>query len=313
MATAWFVLVVGSERQHGGNDGYDDSPAAHYSWDSTVPQHANLAAGDVIALWDKKMLLGISVIERIDVDHAIKSSYFHERCGRADFKRLKTGDLRWWCNKCRVRFEAPGVREKEVTTYRSHHSRAWQDLRGQLIGGEIRALCDKPTSQHSMRPARWEKVRAALLAAGAQVTVDTADGARAVIRGGHRRATVQVRQGQGIFRERLLSEQGERCAFSGPTPASALEAAHLYSFAESGEHYEYGGLLLRRDLHALFDLGHIAVDPTTDCIDVRESIRAYPLYGQLHSKPVTLSLRPQHRVWLGAHWDQNRSKSDATQ
>ncbi|MDC2958533.1 HNH endonuclease [Streptomyces gilvifuscus] len=307
MTTAWFVLAVGSERQHGGNDGYDDSPAAHYSWDSTVPQHANLAAGDVIALWDKKMLLGISVIERIDIDHAVKSSYFHERCGRADFKRLKTGELKWWCNKCRMRFEEPGSRDKEVTTYRSHHSRAWQDLRGRLTGGEIRALCDKPTSQHSLRPARWERVRSALLEAGARVTVDTADGARAVILGGHHRAIVRIRRGQSSFREQLLAEQGEMCAFSGRSPACALEAAHLYSFADTGEHYEYGGLLLRRDLHRLFDLGHITVDPSNALMDVRKHIRAYPLYEQLHGRPLTLALRPQHRVWLGAHWDLHRT------
>ncbi|MGW0283631.1 HNH endonuclease [Streptomyces sp. NPDC003236] len=309
MATAWFVLAVGNERQHGGNDGYDDNPAAHYSWDSTVPQHANLATGDVIALWDKKRLLGISVIERIDVGYSVKPSYFHNDCGKADFKRLKTGELKWWCNKCRVRFMAPGVRDKEVTTYRSHHGRAWQNLHGKLTGSDIRALCDKPTSQHSMRPARWEKVRSALLEAGARVTVDTTDGARAVIRGGHRRATVQVRQGQGSFREQLLTEQGERCAFSGQTPACALEAAHLYSFAETGEHYEYGGLLLRRDLHRLFDLGHIAVDPDSDLMDVREHIRAYPLYEQLHRRPLTLILHPQHRVWLGAHWDLHRTRT----
>jgi hypothetical protein len=310
MASAWFVLAVGSERQHGGNDGYDDSPAAHYSWDSTVPQHGNLAVGDVIALWDKKVLLGVSVIERIEVGHGIKASYFHNECGKADFKALKTGDLRWWCNHCRTRFAETGVRDKVVTTYRSHHGRAWQDLRGRLTGKQIRALCDKPTSQHSMRPARWEKVRAALIEAGAHVTVDTTDGARAVIQGGHRRATVQVRRGQDAFRKQLLHEQGELCAFSGPSPASVLEAAHLYSFADSGEHHEHGGLLLRRDLHRLFDLGHVAVDPNTGYMDIRESVRVYPLYGQLHGKPLALPLNPQHRVWLGAHWDQHRSHSD---
>ena len=38
--TAWLALTVGEDRQHGGNDGYDDSPSSHYSWDETVPNHA---------------------------------------------------------------------------------------------------------------------------------------------------------------------------------------------------------------------------------------------------------------------------------
>ncbi|MFH8991606.1 HNH endonuclease [Streptomyces sp. NPDC017940] len=77
---------------------------------------------------------------------------------------------------------------------------------------------------------------------------------------GRREARMRRRVGQEAFRARLFREQGEVCAFAGPTSADALEAAHLYSYAESGEHHEYGGLLLRSDIHRLFDLGHIAVD-----------------------------------------------------
>jgi hypothetical protein len=305
----WLVLAMGSERVHGGNDGYDDDPARHYSWDSTVPQHANVSAGDVIALWDKKKLLGVSVVERIDLGSEVKRTYYHRACNKASFKPLKTGEQRWWCAVCRERFDDPGTRTKPVTTYRSHYSRAWQDLSGRLTGAQVRALCDKPKSQHAMRPARWEKVRAALLEVGAVLPVTVADGARAVIRGGHRRATVEVRLGQAAFRKRLLDEHGQRCAFSGPTPAAALEAAHLYSYAESGEHHEYGGLLLRRDLHRLFDLGCIAVNPDTATLDVSDEVRGFPVYALLADQPLTIDLHPQQRVWLGAHWDIHRGPS----
>ncbi|MFE2580379.1 HNH endonuclease [Streptomyces sp. NPDC059378] len=308
MATVWFVLAVGSERQHGGNDGYDDDPSRHYSWDSTVPQRENLKPGDLIAPWDKKKLLGVSVIERIQTGSGVKPTYVHEQCDRADFKPLKDSELAWWCNQCKVHFPERTKSMKPVTTYRSHHSRAWQKLPGVLSGAQVRSLCDKPKAQHAMRPARWEKVRDALRQAGADLPAAATDGARALIRGGRRPATVQVRQGQGPFRQRLLDEQGEICAFGGPTPAAAMEAAHLYSFAESGEHHEYGGMLLRRDLHRLFDLGHIAVDPETGTLDVAKSIRDFALYGQLHGQPLALELRPEHRVWLGAHWDKYRNQ-----
>lgn len=62
MSAAWLVLAVGADRV-GAPGGYDDEPSSRYVWDSTVPNHASLAVGDVIALWDKKMLLGVSVIE----------------------------------------------------------------------------------------------------------------------------------------------------------------------------------------------------------------------------------------------------------
>lgn len=49
---AWLLFAAGDDRQHGGNDGYDDQPDSYYSWDSTVPNHAALQAGDVVVLWD---------------------------------------------------------------------------------------------------------------------------------------------------------------------------------------------------------------------------------------------------------------------
>jgi hypothetical protein len=44
----WCLRSV-TNRQHGGNEGYDDDPAVHYSWDSTVPNHEAVAGRDAIA------------------------------------------------------------------------------------------------------------------------------------------------------------------------------------------------------------------------------------------------------------------------
>ncbi|MET7550324.1 HNH endonuclease [Streptomyces sp. NPDC005500] len=303
------MLAVGDDRQHGGNDGYDDDPAKHYSWDSTVPNHARLSVGDVIALWDKKQLIGVSVIQAIDTGSAEKRTYFCPRCRKADFKRRLRQKPTCRCNQCEALFDAPGEKIRTVTTYRSRHGKAWIDGRGLLSGPELRALCDSPDSQLSMRSARWEKLRDALLATGQEAAVKALiGGPRSPIPGGHITQEVRVRVGQAEFRKTLLEEQGEQCAFTGPTPAAALEAAHLYSFAESGEHHDHGGLLLRRDIHRLFDLGHIAVDPATRTLDVADAVDGYPLYGQLHGKPLSLSLRPEHEVWLTAHWRTHRSE-----
>ncbi|MEE1941391.1 HNH endonuclease signature motif containing protein [Streptomyces sp. TRM 70361] len=310
MTTAWLMLAVGDDRQHGGNDGYDDNPAEHYSWDSTVPNHARVAVGDVIALWNKKELIGVSVIEAIETGTDQKTVYFCPQCKKADFKRRQRQQPACRCNKCGALFEIPGRKTRQVTTYRSRHGMAWMNGRGLLSGAELRALCDSPKSQLSMRPARWEKLRDAL-----QAVTDEAEaldvlegGTRLPIPGGHRESVVRVRVGQDAFRKQLLRDQGETCAFTGPAPAAALEAAHLYSYAESGEHHDYGGLLLRRDVHRLFDLGQIAVDPATGTLDVNDTLRAYPVYADLHGQPPAVRLRPEHRIWLSAHWHTHRPR-----
>ncbi|MFE4399474.1 HNH endonuclease, partial [Kitasatospora sp. NPDC056808] len=165
MTTAWLVLAVGDEdRQHGGNDGYDDDPSQHYSWDDTVPNHGRIAVGDVIALWDKRQLLGLGVIAEIETGSETKTLYFCPECKKADFKRRKRLKPTWRCNKCPAQFDVPGSKTRQVVTYRSRHGDTWMDGRGLLNGKQLRALCDSPDSQLSLRPARWEKLRDALLA-----------------------------------------------------------------------------------------------------------------------------------------------------
>lgn len=72
VVSSWLLMSVGDDRQHGGNDGYDDRPDVHYSWDDTVPNHAGPAVGDPIVLWDKRQSLGMSVIEDIQTGFADK-------------------------------------------------------------------------------------------------------------------------------------------------------------------------------------------------------------------------------------------------
>ncbi|MFF9360597.1 HNH endonuclease [Streptomyces griseoluteus] len=307
MTTAWLVLALGENREHGGNDGYDDNPAEHYSWDSTVQNHARVAVGDVIALWDRKELIGLSVIEAIDTGTAEKTLYFCPQCQKADIKRRQRQTPAYRCGQCRAQFDIPGRKTKTVTTYRSRHGKDWQDRRGLLTGAELRALCDSPKSQLSIRPARWEKLRDALRELTGELPWEPEDDERTPILGGHKLSNVRVRLGQSAFRARLLQEQGEQCAVTGAAPAAVLEAAHLYSYADSGEHHDFGGLLLRRDIHRLFDLGHIGVNPDSGLIDIDASLRSYPLYAQLQGQPMAVQLRPEHKAWLEAHWLSKRT------
>lgn len=56
--------------------------------------------------------------------------------------------------------------------------------------------------------------------------------------------------------------------------AGSVEAAHIRPFAAGGEHALSNGLLLRSDLHTLFDLGYVTVDPTEKRIVVSDRIKA---------------------------------------
>jgi putative restriction endonuclease len=72
---------------------------------------------------------------------------------------------------------------------------------------------------------------------------------------------VAPRIGQGAFRVLVTDAYERRCAVTGERVLPVLEAAHIRSFAEGGEHRIDNGLLLRSDLHTLFDRGYLTVTP----------------------------------------------------
>jgi hypothetical protein len=71
------------------------------------------------------------------------------------------------------------------------------------------------------------------------------------------------RQGQPQFRERLIKAYKGKCAISGSDVKQALEAAHIIPYDGKKTNNTSNGLLLRADLHTLFDLKLITIDPST--------------------------------------------------
>jgi len=72
---------------------------------------------------------------------------------------------------------------------------------------------------------------------------------------------MRPRLGQGAFRVSITEVYGRRCAITGEKALPTLEAAHIRPVAEHGEHRIDNGLLLRSDVHRLFDSGYVTVAP----------------------------------------------------
>jgi putative restriction endonuclease len=110
---------------------------------------------------------------------------------------------------------------------------------------------------------------------------------------------IQPRLGQGAFRILVTDLYCRRCAVTHEKTLPALEAAHIRPYADGGLHLANNGLLLRRDLHSLFDAGYVTVTP--DCrFEVSRRIKEefdngrhyYALHGQSIDVPKNLSDRP---------------------
>lgn len=70
----------------------------------------------------------------------------------------------------------------------------------------------------------------------------------------------KVRLGQGAFRILVMDAYSRRCAISGERTLPVLEAAHIKPYSESGPHFISNSLLLRSDLHKLFDTGYLTIN-----------------------------------------------------
>ena len=68
---------------------------------------------------------------------------------------------------------------------------------------------------------------------------------------------ITLRQGQGAFRSGLLTAYEGRCAISGSAVQQVLEAAHVTPYLGKETNHISNGLLLRSDLHTLWDRGLI--------------------------------------------------------
>ena len=69
-----------------------------------------------------------------------------------------------------------------------------------------------------------------------------------------------VRLGQDAFKAVIAHNYGYHCAVTGDKVRPVLEAAHILPVAKGGQHRPDNGLLLRSDMHTLYDRGYIAVD-----------------------------------------------------
>jgi putative restriction endonuclease len=70
---------------------------------------------------------------------------------------------------------------------------------------------------------------------------------------------IQPRLGQGAFRVMVTDSYRRRCAITGERTLPALDAAHIRPYSSGGNHEASNGLLLRRDIHSLFDSGYVTV------------------------------------------------------
>jgi hypothetical protein len=119
---------------------------------------------------------------------------------------------------------------------------------------------------------------------------------------------VAKRRGQAGFRNALIGAYGARCCITGCDVLAGLEAAHISPYRGDHSNGVHNGLLLRADIHSLFDQGFLAIDGEYRVL-LEPKIGRSEHYGTLHGSFIALpeneGQRPSlealtaHRIWAG--------------
>jgi putative restriction endonuclease len=149
----------------------------------------------------------------------------------------------------------------------------------------------------------WASVEERLrLQPAAQLVEETATLAAIESHGFGKPQIILPRLGQGSFRIVVTEAYERRCALTGERTLPVLDAAHIKPYSVLQRHEVSNGILMRSDLHRLFDDGYITIDPANRKILVSSRIREefdngkeyYRLHGQSIREPAKIVYRPHN-------------------
>lgn len=296
----WVVLTFGEDRQHAGNVGYDDAPEKWYSYDSFVANHRQIAADDYLILCDKVRALGVARVSRIDEEPATRLLQRCPECGDTGIKKRSTKEPAYRCKKGHE-FEKPVSENASCTKYTAHFGGTFKPF-VELFGRNfLRQGCPRYSDQAAMQEFEFALMetefrtrfpQAVHLIAGfntgpyiqAEIAADVpsdnsaykpteSDEREQILR------QIRARRGQQAFRNELRTRYGDRCLVSGCEVLHVLEAAHIRPYRGEPDNHSDNGLLLRADIHTLFDLDLIGIEPQSLTVHFHPEVKGEEYTG----------------------------------
>ncbi|MFM0123252.1 HNH endonuclease signature motif containing protein [Paraburkholderia sp. RL18-101-BIB-B] len=287
---AWSLLAVDGARQYGGNTGYQDDPSQVYRYDSFVANYQQVSKNDVVVIRSSTGVLGAAQITGIELGKGEKERQRCPICGVSDIKRRTTIEPPWVCRN-RHEFSEPVRETVTVDTFAAHYGESFRSAPPGLTLDRLAAAVVRPNDQMSIKEIDLARIEPWLrddpdcnslvkkFVIGIDIdTVSTAtndDPPHSVIEARRRvLRELNQRRGQAKFRNRLIARYGAACQISRCAFPGLMEAAHIRPYAETNDNGAHNGLLLRSDLHTLFDLDLLAIDPSTLTVKLHPDVCA---------------------------------------
>lgn len=271
---AWLVSLPDSDSTASG-----EYWSTGYVFDDRTPHHRLIAVGDLFFFRTSARLIAVARISEIAREKAQRSTIKCPICGTGEIVERTQQNPRFRCLFAHEFVDA--IDEvREVTSYRVRFGRDHSRTVAEVIPEELRAFELTNSPQLSIRPcdlsglvgflARRDHTIVGLIRSwtlGRPFSLpdheaDTSDFGTFLDEIERLTTGIRLRRGDEQFREMLFAKYGERCMISGCEITGLIEAAYIlprtrFKLARPGN-----GILLRSDLHTLFDLNLIGIQPT---------------------------------------------------
>lgn len=315
---AWSVIAIGGKQQYAGNRGYLDDPRRVYRYDSKVANCRNVCPGDLLFIRDSEQLVGVARIERVDRRPGTKMMLRCPTCGISGIKTRKTKLPPYRCDRGHE-FAKPRTEKAKVIKFAAHYAGTFRAVGKMFPASLLKRAALRPSDQLSIEEIDPQSFAEALIKVapacrpllhafhasrlGPFETLDALDavesdeqapytGSRSDTRPSVTR-TIRWRRGRRRFRQALMRRYGSACMVTGCTLLDLLEAAHIAPYRGDEDNHTDNGLLLRADIHTLFDLNLLAIDPVSLKIRIAPKAKKVKVYAALDG--VRLRTSGDHR------------------
>lgn len=274
-----FKTVEEADRSFQTIDSYKDSISEYYNYDSLVPNSKQIKKDDIVIITDKKMILGFASIAYIDISKGEKIIRRCPQCPSTTIDSRKTKIPKYRCNKGHS-FDIPLEEPVDVTKFKAVFN-SFVPFKGQkkdLL--QIRPFYIKGYNQNMSMQRLDSKVFKLFGDIEQKLQLDSANNILFPEQGYVKEEqspytikikdereiilqAIKLRRGQQSFRKKLLEKYNQTCIITGCNIVDILEAAHIKPYRGENDHHPNNGLLLRADIHTLFDLNLISINPYT--------------------------------------------------
>lgn len=292
---AWsFKAVDQDDLRYFGNTGYDDDSTKYYRFDNFVANHTQVKPGDLVIITDRDSVLGISIIESLPTKPYIKhrNKCPENGCKPEKLTYRKTKELKWRCSNKHV-FSTPIIEKVQATEFMANYGEQYKEL----FGISMATLISKTLRynvQGSIQEVNLQWANSIFTKESIDVTSEEADSSSVILDQQDQRKSVarqiKQRRGQKSFRDKLISKQA-KCSVTDSLIIDILEAAHITPYRNDSHNDISNGLLLRSDIHTLFDLNLFAINPKDLNIHL-----APELLNSEYAKYSLLKIDTKHRL-----------------